>query len=68
MTEYLAPQELHTLTGFARAAAQAAWLTERGVPHRRDGSRMIVSREHVRAWLEGKSTVFSAGPNWSAVK
>jgi hypothetical protein len=68
MTEYLNPTELHTLTGYARATSQASWLKEHGIPHRLDGRRIIASRVHVQAWLEGKAPVFSAGPNWSAVK
>lgn len=44
--EFLAPSELHTLTGFARAAEQDGWLTEKSIPHQRDGRRVIVSRFH----------------------
>ncbi len=51
MTEYLAPPELHTLTGYARRTQQASWLVERGIPHRLDGPRLIVSRVHVQQWL-----------------
>lgn len=53
-TEFLKPGELHDLTGFARAAEQEAWLAERGIPHRRDGKRVIVCRVHARAWVEGR--------------
>lgn len=67
MTEYLTPPELHRLTGYARASCQAAWLKEKSVPHRRDGSRVIVSRVHVQSWLEGR-TVVSSGLNLAAVK
>jgi hypothetical protein len=67
MNEYLAPAELHTLTDFAHAAKQAAWLKEHGIPHMVDGRRIIVSRLHVQAKLEGKSTPVSSGPNWAAV-
>jgi hypothetical protein len=68
MTELYNPQELHALTGYARSAQQAAWLKERGLPHRVDGRRIIVSRTHVNAWLEGRGAVLSSGPNWAAVK
>jgi len=67
MTEYLNSQELHQLTGYARCGQQAAWLKEQGIPHRQDGSRIIVSREHVREWLEGKHTISSNGPNWAKI-
>ena len=36
MSEYLSPQEIHALSGYARPSAQAQWLAERGVPHRLD--------------------------------
>jgi hypothetical protein len=65
--EYLTPAELHQLTGFARPTSQASWLKERALPHRLDGRRVIVSRVHVQAWLEGR-TVVSSGLNLAAVK
>lgn len=65
--EFLTPEELRNLTGHARAGAQDGWLAERGIPRQRDGARVIVSRVHVRAWLEGKPVVSSNGPNWEAV-
>jgi hypothetical protein len=67
MTEYLTPPELHQLTGYARATSQASWLKERGVAHRLDGRRVIASRVHVQAWLEGRSIV-SSGLNLAAVR
>ena len=63
MTEYLPPPELRDLTGCTSSAKQAAWLAAHGIPHRVDGKRVIVSREHVRAWLEGRTVVHSAGLN-----
>lgn len=68
MSEFLSSSELHQLTGYARANAQAAWLKEKGVAHKRDGSRVIVARTHALAWLEGRSVVTSSGPNWASVK
>ena len=68
MSEYLSPQELHTLTGYARSAQQAAWLKFRSIPHKQDGSRIIVSREHVRAWLEGKPVLSRSGMNVAAIR
>jgi len=68
MSEYLSPQELHTLTGYARSAQQAAWLKFRSIPYKQDGSRIIVSREHVRAWLEGKPVLARSGMNVAAIR
>jgi hypothetical protein len=65
--EYLDATELHQLTGSARAKGQAAWLAERAIPHKVDGRRIIVSRVHVRLWIEGRPVVSSSGPNWAAV-
>lgn len=67
MSEFLDTTELHQLTGFARAASQASWLKEKGVPYRLDGRRVIVSRTHTLAWLEGK-VVVSGGVNLAAVR
>jgi len=66
--ELMQRDELRDLTGKAHAAAQAAWLAERGVPHRLDGRRVILSRSHVRDWLTGKTVRQSGGINWGAVK
>jgi Domain of unknown function (DUF4224) len=66
--EYLDAPELHRLTSAARAPTQAAWLKQKAIPHRVDGKRVIVSREHVRAWLEGRTVQQSTGPNWGALK
>jgi hypothetical protein len=68
MTEYLTPPELHSLTGYARATSQASWLKEHGIPHRLDGRRIIASRIHVQAWLEGRPAVQFGGINLEAVK
>lgn len=65
--EFLKSAELHDLTGFARAAEQEAWLKEHGIPHQRDGKRVIVSRFHARAWLEGRPVVASNAPNLAAL-
>ena len=67
MSEFLSATELHALTGYARATSQASWLKEHALPHRLDGRRVIVSRVHVQAWLEGR-TVVSSGLNLAAVK
>lgn len=58
MTEFLSNEELHQLTGYARPTAQASWLKEKSIAHKTDGRRVIVSRVHVQAWLEGRNVVF----------
>lgn len=68
MTEYLTPQELHQLTGYARSGAQADWLNAQGIPCKQDGTRLIVSREHVRSWLEGKPVLTRSGMNIAAIR
>lgn len=67
MNEYLSAIELCSLTACARATKQAEWLRSHGIPHLLDGKRVVVSRVHVLARLEGKQTPISAGPNWAAV-
>lgn len=67
--EFLSKPELHDLTGFARAKAQAGWLASRGIPYRLDGSRVIVCRCDAREWVQGKPLVVSSGvPNWASVR
>lgn len=68
MSEYLNSQELHHLTGYAKANLQAAWLKFRGIPHKQDGARIIASRLHIQKWLEGRPTVTHAGMNVSAIR
>lgn len=67
MSEFLEPDELKRLTDCAQAKKQDEWLTGQGIPHKVDRRRVIVSREHVRAWLEGRPLRSSNGPNWSAM-
>lgn len=66
--EFLTSAELHTLTGCARGLAQDEWLSDHGLPHKLDGKRVIVSRIHVRAWLEGRPVVASNAPNLAALR
>lgn len=66
MTEYLSPTDLHDLTGYARPTQQARWLKDKGIAHRVDGKRVIVSRAHAREWLEGKH-VPTGGLNMAAI-
>lgn len=67
MSEYLNVEELHALTSSCRCAAQASWLQKKAIPHQIDAKRVIVSRQHVRDWLEGRTTPKSSGPNWGAM-
>ena len=66
-SEYLDKVDLKRLTAEARIPKQSAWLKQRGIPHQTDGQRVIVSRLHVRRWLEGKPTTASNGPAWSKI-
>ncbi len=65
--EFLSADEVRELTGYKHVKEQDEWLSTRAIPHRRDGKRVIVSRVHARAWLEGRPVVSSNGPNWNAV-
>lgn len=67
MSEFLEPEEVKKLTACTPVLKQDAWLTENGIPHRIVRKRVIVSREHVRSWLEGKPLKSSNGPNWKAI-
>jgi Domain of unknown function (DUF4224) len=67
-SEYLSPGEMHTLTGFARSGQQGEWLTAQGIPFLADGRRIIVSREHVRARMEGRIVARSKGLNMAGIK
>jgi hypothetical protein len=68
MSEYLTPEDLRTLTGYARSKQQACWMRERGISHRVDGRRIIACTEHVRLWLSGRSVVVSSGLNLAGIK
>ncbi len=63
--EFLSKDELRDLTGKARSGDQARWLVAQGVAHRVDGRRVIVSRFHVRKWLEGKHVPQGTGIRWN---
>lgn len=66
-SEFLDKVEIRALTGAGRREAQERWLAAQGLPYRRDGVRLIVSRHHVRLWLERKHVPQSSGINWSAI-
>lgn len=67
MSEFLDVSELLRLTGYARVAEQAQWLVAHSIPHHKDGRRIIVSRMHVRLWLEGRLVQNHGQPNWAAL-
>lgn len=66
--ELMSADEVREATGKARSTQQSEWLAERGVPHRLEGRRIILSRAHFRAWLEGKVVPRTGGINWGAVR
>ena len=66
--EYLSNQELSRLTGASENGSKSRWLSGRSIPYKLDGKRIIVSREHVRNWLEGKVTLTRAGMNLGAIR
>ncbi len=49
---FLNPEDLRRLTGRARANGQEEWLKAEGIPHKRQGSDMLVMWAHVQAWIE----------------
>jgi hypothetical protein len=66
--ELLTPAEVKSLTGEAKADGQDRQLTTDGIPFRRRGERILVSRFHTREWLAGKSVTPSRGFNMALVK
>lgn len=68
MSELLSPAEVRDLAGCAAREAQCAKLAELGVPYRRDGARILISREHARQWLAGVEFRPSAGPRLDLVR
>lgn len=66
--ELLTPSEIKALTGTANLEEQDRILTEDGIPHRRRGRRILVSRFHTREWLAGRTVTPSRGVNLSLVQ
>lgn len=60
-SEFLAPQEIRRMTSSMRIDDQENFLHEHGIPHRRIGRRILVSRAHTRAWLEGSTLIRPRG-------
>jgi hypothetical protein len=67
-SEFLSNTEIRELAGCNVRDAQARKLDELGVPYMRDGSRMLVSRAHVRQRLLGEQLRQSAGPRLDLVR
>lgn len=66
-TELLHPAELRHLTGTAKIDEQERVLTQDGIPYRRRGNRILVSRYHTREWLAGRVVTPARGVNLAAV-
>jgi hypothetical protein len=67
MSEYLSLIEVYLLTDALTTKAQDVWLTQREIPHKVDGKRIILSRQHVTAWLEDKPVLSTTVANWGSV-
>ena len=68
MSEFLTAVELRELTQRAHREAQAAALESMGIPFRRVGRSIIVSRHHTREWLAGKAVTPSRVPDMNAIR
>ncbi len=66
--EFLSAAEVRDLTGIAHPDGQEAELHRLGLPAKRRGNRMLVSRFHIREWLSGRAVTPSRGPNLDRVK
>jgi hypothetical protein len=62
---FLTPDELHTLTGYRRAADQRRWLQDRGWVFEGDG-HPVVLRAYAESRLGGKPAATS--PNFTVLK
>jgi hypothetical protein len=60
-TEFLSAAEVKDLTGTAQPDAQEAQLKLQGLPCKRRGRRVLVSRYHLREWLSGRPVTPSRG-------
>jgi hypothetical protein len=68
VSEILSPAEVRDLAGCVAREAQCAKLEALGVPYKRDGARILISRVHVRQWLAGETLKQSAGPRLDLVR
>lgn len=67
-SEFLSASEVKDLTGAAQPDAQEAELKKQGLPCKRRGNRVLVSRWHCREWLSGRPVAPSRGINLAAVR
>ena len=67
-SEFLSPADLKDLTGWANPDRQEAELQRQGLPFKRRGRRMLVSRFHIREWLSGRPVAPRRGIDLSKVK
>jgi hypothetical protein len=68
-SELLSPSEVRDLAGgVANIDKQERVLSLDGIPYRRRGKRILVSRFHTREWLAGRTVTPSKGVNLSLVK
>lgn|GEM_PF-1309310 len=66
--ELLNPTEVRALTDSSDPDVQERVLCQDGIPYRRRGRRILVSRYHVREWLTGRPVPASRGFDFSRVK
>jgi hypothetical protein len=68
--EFLSRAELRELTSRARRADQLIVLKRLGLPHRcaEPGLRVLVSRQHVRDWLNGSKVIAPRAPSLEGIK
>ena len=66
--ELLTPTEVHRLTDSADPDAQEKVLCQDGIPYRRRGRRILVSRYHLREWLTGRPVAQSRGFDFTRIK
>ncbi len=66
--EFLSNSEIRALAGCNVRDSQAQKLDEIGVPYKRIGARILISRAHVRQWLLGETLRRSVGVNMDAVR
>ncbi len=66
--EFLSAVEVRQLTATANPDQQERVLCQDGIPYRRRGRRILVSRFHTREWLAGRPVAPSRGIDLSLVK
>ncbi len=67
-TEFLSAAEVKDLTGCAKPDDQEAELKRQGLPAKRRGNRVLVSRYHCREWLSGRPVAPSRGINIAGIR